>query len=63
MPVMDDEGQVLVGVLSQRDLFRGALANALGYGQVAQRKILDSLVVKEVMTTDAVAPRPHLLID
>ena len=29
LPVVDEDGRV-VGVLSQRDLFRGALATALG---------------------------------
>jgi len=50
MPVLDDDG-TLVGVLSQRDLFRGALARALGYGEHAQSKLLGMLLVKEVMTS------------
>jgi CBS domain-containing protein len=37
-------------VLSQRDLFRGALVEALGYGEVARRKIMKTLYVKELMT-------------
>ena len=41
LPVLDDDGQV-VGLVSQRDPFRGALARALGYGRHAQRKVLDS---------------------
>ena len=28
LPVLDDDGQQAVGVVSQRDLFRGALARA-----------------------------------
>jgi CBS domain-containing membrane protein len=51
LPVLEDDGR-LAGILSQRDLFRGALAHALGYGQHAQRKMLDSLLVKEVMSSD-----------
>ena len=35
LPVLDEEG-ALVGIVSQRDLFRGALARALGYGEHAQ---------------------------
>lgn len=35
LPVLDDDGQQVVGVVSQRDLFRGALARALGYGRRA----------------------------
>lgn len=51
LPVLDSEGNV-AGVLSQRDLFRGALARALGYGEHAQNKLLGMLKVKEVMTND-----------
>jgi CBS domain-containing protein len=57
LPVLEDDGR-LAGILSQRDLFRGALAHALGYGQHAQRKMLDSLLVKEVMSSDVVTTGP-----
>src|SRR5258708_39679683 len=33
LPVLDDDGQLLVGIVTQRDLFRDALAQALGYGR------------------------------
>ena len=58
LPVVDDDGQLLVGIVSQRDLFRDALAQALGYGRHAQRKILDTLSVKEVMASDVVTTSP-----
>ncbi len=58
MPVVDDDGQLLVGIVSQRDLFRDALAQALGYGKHAQRKILDTLSVKDVMGGDVVTTSP-----
>ncbi len=58
LPVVDDDGQRLVGIVSQRDLFRDALAQALGYGKHAQRKLLDSLSVKEVMATEVVTASP-----
>ena len=61
LPVLDADGEV-VGILSQRDLFRGSLARALGYGEHAQKKVLDSLVVKEVMTTDVVTTAPDVLL-
>jgi CBS domain-containing protein len=51
LPVVDDDGTV-VGILSQRDLFRGALARSLGYGEHAQQKLLGIIAVKEVMTND-----------
>ena len=58
LPVLDDDGQTLVGIVTQRDLFRDALAQALGYGKHAQRKLLDSLAVKDVMATEVVTIRP-----
>jgi len=58
LAVLDDVGEAVVGVVSQRDLFRGALARALGYGEHAQQKLLDALVVKEVMTNDPVTIAP-----
>lgn len=57
LPVLDEDGQ-LCGILSQRDMFRGALAQALGYGTAAQQKMLSMLRVKEVMTTEVVTTRP-----
>src|SRR5258708_36853180 len=54
LPVLDDDGQALVGIVTQRDLFRDALAQALGYGKHAQRKILATLAVKDVSATDVV---------
>ena len=53
MPVIDEDGAV-IGLVSQRDLFRGALARALGYGEFAQKKLLGIMRVKEVMTNDVV---------
>jgi CBS domain-containing membrane protein len=48
-----------VGIVSQRDLFRGALAQALGYGQHASRKLLDAFVVKDVINTDVITTSPE----
>ncbi len=58
LPVVDDDGQTLVGIVTQRDLFRDALAQALGYGKHAQRRILDTLSVKDVMTTEVITVTP-----
>lgn len=57
-PVLEDDTGDVVGVLSQRDLFRGALARSLGYGEHAQQKVLGMLLVKDVMTTDPVTASP-----
>jgi CBS domain-containing membrane protein len=57
LPVIDEGGQ-LAGIVTQRDLFRGALAKALGYGERGQRQLLDTLVVKEIMTSDVITTTP-----
>jgi CBS domain-containing protein len=58
LPVLDEEG-IVCGVVSQRDLFRGALAKALGYGATAQQKLHSMLLVKEVMSTSVLTIGPH----
>jgi CBS domain-containing protein len=47
-----------VGVLSQRDLFLGALARALGYGSAGAKKVLETVPVKDVMSTDVISIGP-----
>ncbi len=56
MPVLEDGN--LIGLVTQRDLFRGALLKALGYGSKAEQTMLDTLAVKEVMATDLVTIAP-----
>lgn len=63
LPVLDDDEGSVVGLVSQRDLFRGALARALGYGEHAQQKLLGQLVVKDVMTNDPVTVGPEEPLD
>jgi CBS domain-containing membrane protein len=60
LPVLDD-GRV-VGVVSQRDLFRSALATALGYGEKAQKRLLRTLRVKEVMREPAITVSPEATV-
>jgi CBS domain-containing protein len=57
LPVLDDDGTI-VGIVSQRDLFRGALARSMGYGEHAQQRLLEQLQVKEVMTNEPVSIGP-----
>ena len=57
LPVLD-EGRV-VGVVSQRDLFRSALAAALGYGENAQKRLLRTIRVKEVMSEPPMTVSPE----
>jgi len=57
LPVLDEDG-LLTGVVSGRDMFKGALARALGYGSTAQQKVLSTLLVKEVMSGSPVTTTP-----
>ena len=58
IPVLDDDGQ-LAGVISQRDLFRGALLRALGYGSRAEQMMLETVAIKEAMTEEVVTTTPE----
>ncbi|MBW2281850.1 MAG: CBS domain-containing protein [Deltaproteobacteria bacterium] len=58
LPVVDEDTGQLVGIVSQRDLFRGALVRAFGYGENAQRRVMKTIPVKEVMTTEPVTTTP-----
>jgi len=49
LPVLDEDGLVCA-VVSQRDLFRGALLRALGYGSRAEEAMLRQVPVKEAMS-------------
>jgi CBS domain-containing protein len=57
VPVVDEDGS-LAGIVTQRDLFHGGLVKALGFGLHARGRALESLVVKEAMTTDVVTTTP-----
>jgi len=59
--VVEEDGQ-LAGVVSQRDLFYGALAWSLGQGSEAHRRTLEALPVKQVMTTNLAVVEPDMLL-
>jgi CBS domain-containing protein len=59
LPVIDEDGE-LVGIVSQRDLFRGALVRAFGYGSSAQKRVMNTIVVKEVMATGVQTATPDM---
>ena len=58
LPVLDESGDGLTGIVSQRDLFQSALLRALGYGSRARDQVLSSVVVKEVMTEPVITTTP-----
>ncbi|HSS63724.1 MAG TPA: CBS domain-containing protein [Gammaproteobacteria bacterium] len=55
--VLDDYGD-LCGVVTKRDLFRGAVLRSLGYGQRAEDMLLSKLLIKEAMSEDPVTVGP-----
>jgi CBS domain-containing protein len=48
IPVLEDHD--LVGIVSQRDLFKACMSSTMGYGQKGQRAFLHTVWVKEIMT-------------
>ncbi len=57
LPVVD--GPRLVGIISERDLFRSSLAQALGYGTQASRDLMKTLRIKDVMVSQVVTVSPE----
>lgn len=55
-----ESGTALVGILSQRDLFRAAASSLLALRHASQREWLAAIAVKTVMTTPAVSVSPAL---
>lgn len=60
MPVVED-GKV-VGVLSQRDLFRSALIAALGFGRKTTSTLIKTIRVKEVMSQNVITIAPDVSV-
>ena len=57
LTVLDEDGEVCA-VVSQRDLFRGALLRALGYGSRAEELMLKQVAVKEAMSAEIQTTAP-----
>lgn len=56
LPVLE-QGEI-VGLVTQRDLFKAAQSSAMGYGEKAQQAYLQSVRVKEIMTYPVVTITP-----
>jgi CBS domain-containing protein len=48
----------LVGIISQRDLFRSTLFTALGFGRKTTRALIKTIRVKEIMTKNVITIAP-----
>ena len=60
MPIVD-EGSV-VGIISQRDLFRSALVKALGYGSKTHKVLTKTIKLKEIMTLNVITISPDATV-
>jgi CBS domain-containing protein len=56
MPVVDD-GKV-VGIVSQRDIFRSALISALGFSRKVTGALIKTIAIKEIMTEKVITISP-----
>lgn len=56
LPVV--EGEKVVGIISERDLFRSSLAQALGYGNKDTREVMKTLRIKDVMVKQVTTITP-----
>ena len=53
------EGERLVGIISQRDLFKASLASVMGYDYAATRDHLKSVSIKEAMVREVITVGPE----
>jgi len=60
LPVLE-QGEV-VGIVTQRDLFKAAMSSTMGYGEKAQQAYLQSVRVKEIMTYPVVTVAPDISV-
>lgn len=57
LPVV--EGKKLVGIISERDLFRSSLMRALGHEPGKTREVMKAVRIKDVMVRDVVTISPE----
>ncbi len=58
LPVVD--GARLVGIVSERDLFRSSLARVLDCGGQTAREVMKTVRIKDIMVRDLVTVSPEL---
>jgi CBS domain-containing protein len=58
LPVVS--GEKVVGIISERDLFRSSLAQALGYGNKDSREVMKTLRIKDVMVQRVTTVPPDM---
>jgi CBS domain-containing protein len=60
LPVVEDHD--VVGVVSQRDLFKPSMSSTMGYGQKGHRAFLRTVWVKEIMTDPVITVSPDTAV-
>jgi CBS domain-containing protein len=58
LPVVD--GARLLGIISERDLFRSSLAQALGSGGKTSRELMKTVRIKDIMVRELVTISPEM---
>lgn len=58
LPVVD--GARLLGIISERDLFRSSLAQALGSGGQTSRELMKTVRIKDLMVRELVTISPEM---
>ncbi len=57
IPVVEDDA--IVGMVTQRDMFKAQMSSAMGYGEKSQRSFLHTVLVKEIMTYPVITIGPE----
>ena len=60
LPILDDAE--LVGIISQRDMFRSAAVTALGFVGNTQKALIKTIRIKEIMTEKVVTISPDATV-
>jgi CBS domain-containing protein len=60
LPVLE-QGEI-VGIVTQRDLFKATMSSTMGYGEKAQQAYLQSVRVKEIMVYPVVTVSPDISV-
>lgn len=53
------ENDAVVGLVTQRDMFKAQMSSAMGYGDRGQRAFLHTVLVKEIMTHPIITIAPE----
>lgn len=61
IPVVEDGA--VVGLVSQRDVFKARMSSTMGYGELGQRTFLHTIAVKEVMAHPVITVAPETTVN